>query len=150
MILIICMTCFKLVSMTQKELVHVKTTLIQVHGGVEGSGISSTTMYTFVANKKIKLTNILMADQSLELRKGDTIVYKIDGIDPLGAKSDISQADTINPTKIFTATFSDNKYFVYLKQQWNAVYSRQYQYKRKKFVAGLQDVVIENKVYYAP
>jgi hypothetical protein len=142
--LIVQFACF-----SQDQLKNTYNAWHEMHGGVEGSGISRTESYIFVATKTVKVKGIYFNGAEITLNAKDTLQINV--------FSSRNTGDTANDAenqpdvkKQFNVAKKNNTYYASPAYPYQWPKKLEYIYKKKTYVAGTKKEFDKGGSAYAP
>lgn len=134
----------------QNELENIYLTKSVMHGGTADSGTSTSHTYTFVAQKTIKLPNILFKEEKLILQANDTLIITLISFSPYQNIQSYDLDEKPEPKKTFNAYYSRNSYHISVNMEEEFIAAATYKYKKKQYVAKRKIQIDNSQVHAAP
>ena len=142
----------------QNELVNVYSTYSSMHGGMATSGVSQTATYSFVANEKITLSNLLFNGNKLTLENGDSLIVSTNSYTPYQRTyfDEFEETDKLDSKQIervenlVVNKTGKRTYLIGLSMTTNIGLALTYSYKNQEFTAVVKNNFDEYQEHYAP
>ena len=136
----------------QQELQNTYIRQSSVYGGMEDSGVSTTTAYTFVAKEKITLINIETDNGQFILEKGDSIIVNLSTYQPYRSDVYVDKKEELMPVyqSKFKITEYNNVKYINISQQIELPLVVTYLYNNKEYISLFKEKIDEVNNAYAP